>query len=202
VPGGNQQNVGEMGFLTSLVAADQRQILQHPVIGAFLHLKWMKIRTTFIVSLIFQLLYVLALTFNIHSIFVVNVNVDANANVTQQISEESMENKFTRWPAWLENTLWYLTVFWGAATGVKEIFQLYCNVHEYVRDLENYFQLISIFGMILTLSPHPPHITESDSSDWQHHVAAIVIIVAWINLMLHVGRFPGNFPIFLSVFNS
>ena len=101
----------------------------------------------------------------------------------------------------LDTTLWYLTVLLGAATGVKEFFQLYCNAHEYARDIENYFQLISILGMILILSPHPMHTGEPDNGDWQHHVAAIVIIVAWINLMLHVGRFPGNVLIYLSIFN-
>ena len=193
MPGGTQQNVGEMGFLTSLVAVDQRLLLQHPVIGAFLHLKWMKIRNTFIVSLIFQFLYVLSLTFNIYSGFVVKANTQANAT-NETNSSTSKSQTFTEWPIELENALWWMTVFWGAATGAKEMFQLYSNAYEYVRDIENYFQIISILGMILTLLPtHPVHKAERDASDWQHHIAAIVIIVAWVNLMLHVGRFPGNF---------
>ncbi|EFX90080.1 hypothetical protein DAPPUDRAFT_94321 [Daphnia pulex] len=200
VPGGNQQNVGEMGFLTSLVAAEQRHILQHPVIGAFLHLKWMKIRTTFVVSLIFQLLYVLALTSNIYSIYVVKMNKRVNNTQKSEPSNATM-TQFADWPMELDTTLWYLTVLLGAATGVKEFFQLYCNVHEYARDIENYFQLISILGMILILSPHPMHTDEPDKGDWQHHVAAIVIIVAWINLMLHVGRFP-VFGLYVQMFTT
>lgn len=187
VPSGNQKQMGEMGLLTALIAAEQRHILQHPVIGAFLHLKWMKIRSIFVCSLIFQLFYVIFLTLNIHSIFVVDVNA-------KPATGSAGNSSFTTWPEPWKASLWWLTVVVGSATGCKEIFQLYCNPNEYIRDPENYGQIISVAGMVLSLlPPHPEHKAQDDESDWQHHLAAFVIIVAWINLMMHVGRFPGNF---------
>lgn len=195
VPGGNQKQVGEMGLLTALIAAEQRHTLQHPVIGAFLHLKWMKIRSIFIGSLIFQLFYVLFLTLNIHAIFVVDVNVILAHNSTASPA-------FIPWSEPWKATLWWLTVIVGSATGCKEIFQLYCNPNEYIRDPENYGQIISVVGMVLSfLPPHPEHKKHGDESDWQHHLAAIVIVVAWINLMMHVGRFP-VFGLYVQMFTT
>ncbi|XP_057377484.1 transient receptor potential channel pyrexia-like [Daphnia carinata] len=213
VPAGNQKQVGEMGLLTALIAAEQRHILQHPVIGAFLHLKWMKIRSIFIGSLIFQFFYVLFLTLIIHSIFVVDVNApQANSthlnvslanltDVNDKLAKNATE-QFKSWPESWNAALWWLTVVVGSATGCKEIFQLYCNPNEYIRDPENYGQIISVVGMVLSLlMPHPDHTPQGDGSDWQHHLAAIVVVVAWINLMMHVGRFP-VFGLYVQMFTT
>ncbi|XP_045027419.1 transient receptor potential channel pyrexia isoform X2 [Daphnia magna] len=183
VPRGNQQHAGEMAMLKSLIAADQRHFLQHPVIGAFLHLKWMKIRAVFILSLLFQSCYVLSLSLNIHSMYVNNASV-TNCSLNSNSSLCEPKNQLHA------NTLWYLTVIWGSATGCKELFQLHCNPTEYARDPENYAQLFSIVGMVLTLLRSNLKEAGEDHSDWQHHLAAVVIIVSWCNLMMHVGRFP------------
>ena len=174
VPSGDQQKVGEMAMLTSLIAADQRHMLQHPVIEAFLHLKWMKIRATFVFSLIFQLCYVLSLTLNIYTTYVFNWNDETKTTLTNSIPD----------------SFWFLTVIFGSMTACKELFQLYCNPLEYVRDKMNYAHIFSVVGMGLIL-PHQGK--EATETEWKHHVAAIVIIVTWINLMMHIGRFPGNF---------
>ncbi|XP_059352029.1 transient receptor potential channel pyrexia-like [Daphnia carinata] len=194
VPRGNQQHVGEMALLKSLIAADQRHFLQHPVVGAFLHLKWMKIRTIFILSLIFQLCYVLSLSLNIFSMYVVNNNLtDCSLNSDSSLCEPDNLMRI--------NILWYLTVIWGSATGCKEFFQLYCNPIEYVRDPENYAQLFSIVGMVFTLLRPNQKAEGEDNNDWQHHLAAVVITVTWCNLMLHVGRFP-VFGLYVQMFTT
>ncbi|KZS20048.1 Lethal (2) 35Be [Daphnia magna] len=194
VPRGNQQHAGEMAMLKSLIAADQRHFLQHPVIGAFLHLKWMKIRAVFILSLLFQSCYVLSLSLNIHSMYVNNASV-TNCSLNSNSSLCEPKNQLHA------NTLWYLTVIWGSATGCKELFQLHCNPTEYARDPENYAQLFSIVGMVLTLLRSNLKEAGEDHSDWQHHLAAVVIIVSWCNLMMHVGRFP-VFGLYVQMFTT
>ena len=191
VPCGSQQTDGEMRFLASLVATDQQQFLNHPLIMAFLHLKWMKNRTTFIISLIFQTLYVLSLTSSIYYGYVVKENLILNS--TEKMGMSNSET-FTEWPGQLEIAVWGMTIFWGVVTGIKEMFQFYCNAHEYVRDTANYFQIISILAMFITMFPMPTKDNQENiTKDWQHHIAALLIIVASFNLMLHVGRFPGKF---------
>ncbi|XP_072748034.1 transient receptor potential channel pyrexia [Anoplolepis gracilipes] len=75
----------------------------------------------------------------------------------------------------------------------KEIFQLAHGICNYVRRWENWLQwsVIVASGIILI----PP------ARDWQHHVAALGILLAWIELMIVVGRFP-MFGIYVQMFTQ
>lgn len=116
VPSGDQQRVGESGFLITLVAAGQRHILQHPIIQAFLHLKWFKIRALFIFSLLFHAAFVLSLSANILSIYVIqrNRNCSLVRNDSSTTLNEASNNPnncfYTQWPLWLEDFVKYLNL--------------------------------------------------------------------------------------------
>lgn len=189
VPGGDQQRVGESGFLITLVAAGQRHILQHPIIKAFLHLKWFKIRSLFIVSLLFHAAFVLSLSANIFSIYVIHRNC-STGNDSVLIQETNLTSTpnclYTQWPTWLFDTIKYLNLAFGALSAVKEFFQLLQTPLEYVRSSENYIQCFLIVGVVVINLPK-----DLNHNDWQQHMAAIIIVVAWMELMMHVGRFPG-----------
>lgn len=193
VPGGDQQRVGESGFLITLVAAGQRHILQHPIIRAFLHLKWFKIRALFIVSLLFHAAFVLSLSANILSIYVIqrnrNCSLVNNSTLNNEPDSSLHENNclYAQWPEWIADAVKYLNLFFGTLSAVKEFFQLLQTPLEYVRSSENYIQCFLILGVVAINLPKT-----WNYSDWQQHIAAIVIVVAWMELMMHVGRFPGN----------
>lgn len=40
-----------------------------------------------------------------------------------------------------------------------------------------------------------------DVHDWQHHIAAISIFLAWLELMIIVGRFP-MFGLYVQMFTT
>ncbi|KAI9555115.1 hypothetical protein GHT06_017630 [Daphnia sinensis] len=197
VPSGNQQHAGEMAMLKSLIAADQRHFLKHPVVGAFLHLKWKKMRPFFLLSLTFQFCYLLSLSLNIHSMYVINDNgTDCSVNSDSWFCEPEGQV--------LTDAVWYLTVVLGSATACKELFQLFCNLKEYkeyIRDPENYARIFSVVGMFLTLLRLDQKEAGKDHSDWQHHLAAVVIIASWCNLMMLVGRFP-TFGLYVQIFTT
>lgn len=193
VPGGDQQRVGESGFLITLVAAGQRHILQHPVVRAFLHLKWFKIRALFIFSFLFHAAFVLSLSANIMSIYVIQRNRNCtmmnNSTNNEELDSHSTVNNclYTQWPPWLTDGVKYLNLSFGVISAVKEFFQLLQSPLEYVRSTENYIQCFLIIGVVAINLPK-----NWNSNDWQQHIAAIVIVVAWMELMMHVGRFPGS----------
>jgi ankyrin repeat protein len=117
VPGGDQQRVGESGFLITLVAAGQRHILQHPIIRAFLHLKWIKIRSLFIVSLLFHAAFVLSLSANILSIYVIQrnrncsvIHNDSSTTTNEDLNWDTTNCLYTQWPSWLEDVVRYLNL--------------------------------------------------------------------------------------------
>lgn len=187
VPAGDQQQNGELRLLTALVMANQPHILQHPVIRAFLHLKWQKIRSLFLFSLFFHACFVIMLTTTIMSTYVIR------ENPTTPLEKNSPIDTFwhKQWDPAIVTGQRYVTLVFGILTACKEVFQMCRSAKEHFSDIENFAHMFIIFGMIAICIP-----TYKDGEEifheWQHHIAALVVIVAWLILMMHVGRFPGN----------
>lgn len=207
VLGGDQEQVGEMSLMTALVAAEQQHILQHPVIRAFLHLKWFKIRLLFMISLFFYASFILSITFTIFSAYVYDRS--SNESMTNDssllIGNDSMPivgnltindlEFFKRlWPWWAVEIINYLTIVYAILAAFKELFQVWRNPQEYLSDVENIPQFILITGTVIVCIPA----VTGKHDQWQQHLAAIIIIIGWLNLMMYVGRFPGNshFPFY------
>ncbi|XP_050444857.1 transient receptor potential channel pyrexia-like [Cataglyphis hispanica] len=88
--------------------------------------------------------------------------------------------------------LWPVLGFTCVLAG-KEIFQIAHGICCYAKRWENWLQwsVIVASGIILI----PP------ACDWQHHIAALGILLAWIELMIVVGRFP-MFGIYVQMFTQ
>ncbi|XP_025264331.1 transient receptor potential channel pyrexia-like isoform X2 [Camponotus floridanus] len=65
---------------------------------------------------------------------------------------------------------------------IKEIFQITYGIYYYTKHWENWLQwsVIVASSIILIYPPRP----------WQYHVAAVGILLAWIELMIVIGYFP------------
>ncbi|XP_025072929.1 transient receptor potential channel pyrexia-like [Pogonomyrmex barbatus] len=75
----------------------------------------------------------------------------------------------------------------------KEIFQIAHGICSYARRWENWLQWSVILASGIILIP--------SARTWQHHVAALGILLAWIELMIVVGRFP-MFGIYVQMFTQ
>ncbi|GAB1869853.1 Transient receptor potential channel pyrexia [Camponotus japonicus] len=75
----------------------------------------------------------------------------------------------------------------------KEIFQIAHGIYYYAKSWENWLQWSVIVASSLILIP-PAH-------QWQYHIAALGILLAWIELMIVVGRFP-MFGIYVQMFTQ
>lgn len=178
---------GETSLLMALVQGGQRQTLQHPVVRAFLQVKWTKIRSLFIASIIFHAIFVLFLTAYIVSAFVVQGrDCPTDRNHSDRKNEEQC--LFSKWPIELVVAVQYSNIGLVLLCGLKELFQLLQKPSDYVRNVENCIHLGLIVGVVAINLPR-----EWNLEEWQQHTAAIVIVVAWAELMMHVGRFPGKF---------
>nr|XP_053649353.1 transient receptor potential channel pyrexia-like isoform X1 [Cherax quadricarinatus] len=89
-----------------------------------------------------------------------------------------------------EVLLRFLVYFiWGGICmlAVKEIFQIIDTPWTYFSSWDNVLVWpIIIFSMIITVSSYVHY----DTQDWEHHLAAIVILLSWVELLLLIGRFP------------
>ncbi|XP_045599551.2 transient receptor potential channel pyrexia isoform X2 [Procambarus clarkii] len=70
---------------------------------------------------------------------------------------------------------------------VKEIFQVIDSPKTYFSSWDNVLVWpVIIFTMTITVTSY----VREDTEDWEHHLAAVVILIGWVELLLLIGRFP------------
>lgn len=88
-----------------------------------------------------------------------------------------------------ESVLKYLLyVIWAGVSvlAVKEVFQ-FINAPRTYLSWDNVFVWpIILFTMTITITSYVRH----DTEDWEHHLAAMVILLSWVELLFIIGRFP------------
>ncbi|XP_052899834.1 transient receptor potential channel pyrexia [Anopheles moucheti] len=172
---------GETELLLAFIEVGQKRILKHPLCETFLLLKWRRIRKFFIFSLFYHGLFVLLFTAYVLGVYVQDCRAD-HCTAPPYI------------PA-----IGYIIILFNLVLLTKEIFQMMHGFVSYVRYWENWLQWSIVIGIFLCT-----HNTLSESNaimNWQHHVAAVVIFLAWLELMMLVGRFP-IFGLYVQMFTT
>lgn len=154
-----------------------RNLLCHPVLTSFIHLKWFSIRRFFYINLSFYFTFWLLLSTYILT-FYVNQNSSSRKNITDTTQDTMEESKHRS----SEVLLWLLLVICLAAFVTRELFQMIVSPIRYFRSLENWLEisLILVTGTILL----------SSSSISQNQISAIAILLSWAELVLLIGRYP------------
>lgn len=157
-------DVGEIGYLKTFVDEGQKDVLQHPLCEAFLHLKWQKIRKFYFARLAFCVLYVLSLTVYVWS---------------GPARERSPDPVLA--------AEWYALVVLTLFEVVRKLYGLsgYASARQYLQQPENVLDWLVIASVFVTSS-----IIGGSSAPWQSHVAAFAVLLAWLNLMYSVGQLP------------
>ncbi|XP_018342829.1 PREDICTED: transient receptor potential channel pyrexia-like [Trachymyrmex septentrionalis] len=93
----------------------------------------------------------------------------------------------------LSNVLFWPVLGFTCVLAGKEFFQVAHGIYCYAKRWENWLQwsVIMASGIILIPSAYT----------WQHHVAALGVLLVWIELMIVVGRFP-MFGIYVQMFTQ
>ncbi|XP_071516483.1 transient receptor potential channel pyrexia-like [Panulirus ornatus] len=89
-----------------------------------------------------------------------------------------------------QSVLVYLLYFIWAGVGmlaVKETFQVVDAPRTYMSSWDNVLVWpIITFTATITITSYIRY----DTQEWEHHLAAIVILLSWVELLLLIGRFP------------
>lgn len=93
----------------------------------------------------------------------------------------------------LSNVLLWPVLGFTCVLAGKELFQVAHGIYCYAKRWENWLQwsVIMASGIIMIPSAYT----------WQHHVAALGVLLVWIELMIVVGRFP-MFGIYVQMFTQ
>ncbi|XP_016981845.1 transient receptor potential channel pyrexia [Drosophila rhopaloa] len=176
---------GETELLLSLIEVGQKRILMHPLCETFLFLKWRRIRKFFLMSLAYHTFFVLLFTLYTCSVYV----------------RCCKEGEVCVAPGYVPTT-GYLVIILNLILLGKEVFQMAHGLHGYAKYWENWLQWTIVFGVLLCVSPEVLRTGDLLAVPvWQHHVAAVVILLVWLELMMLVGRFP-IFGVYVQMFTK
>ncbi|TDG48585.1 hypothetical protein AWZ03_004914 [Drosophila navojoa] len=176
---------GEAELMLSLIEVGQKRILMHPLCETFLFLKWRRIRKFFLMSLAYHTCFVLLFT-----LYVIGVYV-----------RSCKEGETCQAPGYV-STIGYFVIVLNVMLLGKEVFQMAHGLHGYAKYWENWLQWTIVFGVLLCVTPEILWTGDLLAVPmWQHHVAAVVILLVWLELMMLVGRFP-IFGVYVQMFTK
>jgi len=178
---------GEMNFLKTLLDEGQKEILDHPLCKAFLHIKWEKIRKYYFARLMLYGILVFCLTLYVftalsHDCYRHNIYNNSILCVNKSHIPTFIQNE----PLVME-ILWYFLMVFTIFEAFRKIYIIIgcsslchhlCHVHSIIE------------WFVLTSNVLISHLFISEENHWQNHIAAFAVLFAWINLMLLFGQLP------------
>ncbi|KAF7265130.1 hypothetical protein GWI33_021433 [Rhynchophorus ferrugineus] len=184
----------EVMFLQVLVEEGQKELLLHPLCSAFLFLKWNKIKKYFIMRAIFYLIFVLLLSSYILTGLAYDCyNYTQNTTITTLnttkklcLSNSFLANVIVRHPSIVE-VQWYVLVLFAIVIFLRKIWGImgYSSLKQYLTRIENFFEW-GVISSVFLIS----FVYTGRTYEWQNHVSAFAVLLAWTNLMYTLGQLP------------
>ncbi|XP_063629001.1 transient receptor potential channel pyrexia-like [Cydia splendana] len=186
-------NMTQIQVIEELVRCGQRNILLHPLMESLLYLKWKTLLPFFYVMITIYGMFVL--TFNI---FVVTFFFYCDTNQTQTCVVYNYNKVITTTTTTttqfksliFQHAFWVFMAFTYIMIGlmlILEIFYLAVNKRRYFQNLETWIRLLCMalagvvpLGMKFALP----------SEEWPRHVATAALLLAWLQMLFLLSRFP------------
>ena len=89
-------------------------------------------------------------------------------------------------PGFEQNGLWWIIFGLTIALGLREIFQFWVYGIRYIYNLHNWFEVVTIIIASLLLVPNLE--PQSHQNEAKRHLAAILIVLSWTNLIKTLGK--------------
>ncbi|XP_046752292.1 transient receptor potential channel pyrexia-like isoform X1 [Diprion similis] len=176
---------GEIGLVDTILEEHRKDLLQHPLVTAFLHLKWEKMRKFYLLRIILYLITVVSLTAYVLSAVTGVQCYQPETQTADYCSENSIW--VTIWSNVL-TTEYYLLTFLACSTAARKLFEffVYHSVKQYFSYTDNILDIFVVIGLFVATSTYDQAVAGS----WQNYVWAFAILCAWTNVMLMIGQLP------------
>lgn len=181
-PSGNRC---ETSFINTFVQEHRKDLLSHPLVMAFLHLKWEKIRKLYLLRIFLYAMTVICMTTYVLTALAYKCYNHNEANSSKICSNKQISGFLFRRP--IIEIEWYLALVLTCITIPRKIFgfMVYKSALQYFSSIDNVLDGVMIVSVFVT-----SFVYTGRTYDWQTYVGAFAILCAWTNLMLMVGQLP------------
>ncbi|KAG5319973.1 PYX protein, partial [Pseudoatta argentina] len=181
-PSGNQC---ETSFINTFVQERRKDLLSHPLVMAFLHLKWEKIRKLYLLRILLYSMTVICLTTYVLTALAYKCYNQNETNSSKICGSRRPSDFFFRKS--IIEIEWYLALVLTCITIPRKIygFMVYKSALQYFSSIDNVLDGVVIVSVCVT-----SFVYTGRTYDWQNYVGAFAVLCAWTNLMLMVGQLP------------
>ncbi len=155
-----------------------RPLLKHPLLTAFLNLKWYMIRKWFYINVLFYVSFWFLLTIYVLFIYGPTTSQTSPTNTTifdpNDYANFRSQSKF----------VWFLTFLLCGLLLLRELFQFAVSPLRYMINFENWIEILLI-GTTFTIL-----LCKVASNNIKSQIAAVAILLSWMELVLLIGRHP------------
>ncbi|EFN87807.1 transient receptor potential channel pyrexia-like [Harpegnathos saltator] len=176
-------NQCETSFINTFVQEHRKDLLSHPLVMAFLHLKWEKIRKVYLLRIFLYAMTVICMTTYVLTALAYKC-YNHETNNSKICSGKKISFLFRRPVIEIE---WYLALALTCITIPRKVigFMVHKSAIQYFSNIDNVLDGVVIVSIFVT-----SFIYTGRTYDWQNYVGAFAILCAWTNLMLMVGQLP------------
>ncbi|KAL0099035.1 hypothetical protein PUN28_020228 [Cardiocondyla obscurior] len=178
-------NQCETSFINTFVQEHRKDLLSHPLVMAFLHLKWEKIRKLYLLRILLYAMTVICMTTYVLTALAYKCYNHDVANNSKICGNRKVSGFLFRRP--IIELEWYLALVLTCITIPRKIFgfMVYKSAIQYFSSIDNVLDGVVIVSVFIT-----SFVYTGRTYDWQNYVGAFAILCAWTNLMLMVGQLP------------
>lgn len=178
-------NKCETSFINTFVQEHRKDLLSHPLVMAFLHLKWEKIRKLYLLRIFLYAMTVICMTTYVLTALAYKCYNNSETNSSKICNSKQASDFLFRKP--VIEIEWYLSLVLTCITIPRKIFgfMVYKSMIQYFSNIDNVLDAVMIVSVFVT-----SFIYTGRTYDWQNYVGAFAILCAWTNLMLMVGQLP------------
>nr|XP_012215094.1 PREDICTED: uncharacterized protein LOC105667707 [Linepithema humile] len=189
-------NKCETSFINTFVQEHRKDLLSHPLVMAFLHLKWEKIRKLYLLRIFLYALTVICMTTYVLTALAYKCYNNNETNSSKICSSKRAADFLFRKP--VIEIEWYLSLALTCITIPRKIFgfMVYRSMIQYFSNIDNVLDAVMIMSVFVT-----SFIYTGRTYDWQNYIGAFAILCAWTNLMLMVGQLPA-FGTYVAMFTQ
>ncbi|PSN40730.1 hypothetical protein C0J52_16788 [Blattella germanica] len=172
---------------------EHRNLLKHPIITSFLHLKWLRIRATYYTNLVLYILFLILLNIYIlmdygqqsrptdtNNIMMNN----SEQNITDEGKEDNDLSHLARFKTMYGNIIWFSLLFILFCHTIRELFKFVMSPSRYLLTLDTMLDLALVFITAIVL------FKSWEDEENRKLFTAFALFLSWVVLALIIGRLP------------